>query len=98
MLSSTGVPRLRNGSFTRLRVLTTLVWAAALVAAPTAARAQADGPVAAYAFSESSGVVATDSSSAGNSPASLQGASHVPGRFGSGLQLDGLDDAVQLPV
>jgi hypothetical protein len=69
-----------------------------LIAGTTSALAQADGPSAAYAFSETAGAVASDSSGNATAPAIVGGALRVDGRFGSGLQLDGVDDVVQLPL
>ena len=60
--------------------------------------AQADGPVAAYAFGETSGVTAVDSSGNGNDATPMNGPAWTNGRFGGGLQLDGVDDAVPLPM
>jgi hypothetical protein len=69
-----------------------------LVAGRTPAMAQGDGPSAAYAFSETAGAVAADSSTTGSGTALVSGAAHTTGRFGRGLQMDGVDDALQLPL
>jgi len=69
-----------------------------MIAGSTPALAQSEGPVAAYAFSETSGAAAADSSISGTGTALLSGALHTAGRFGNGLQLDGVDDVLQLPL
>jgi RHS repeat-associated protein len=73
---------------------------AGLVAAffMTIGQAQTSDPDAAYAFSEGSGGTVADLSGNGNT-ASVVGATWLtPGRFGSGLSFDGVDDGVSLPV
>ena len=55
-------------------------------------------PAAVYAFSETSGVTAVDSSGNDNDAALMDGPARTTGRFGRGLRLDGVDDAVQLPI
>ena len=70
----------------------------ALVAGNTRLLAQADGPVAAYAFSETSSVTAGDSAGNGNDATLVNGPTWASGRFGGGLQLDGIDDVVPLPM
>jgi hypothetical protein len=62
------------------------------------ALAQTEGPSAAYAFSEPDGDIAADFSTGGSSNAIVNGAVRTAGRFGGGLQFDGVDDAVQLPL
>jgi hypothetical protein len=58
--------------------------------------AAASEPSAEYGFSETSGAAAIDSSGNGND--ALVSATRTPGRAGGGLQLDGVDDSVQLPM
>jgi hypothetical protein len=67
----------------------------AVVAGNGRAMAQAEGPVAAYAFTASA---AADFSGNVSDASLLNGPIAAPGRFGNGLRLDGVDDAVQLPV
>ena len=55
-------------------------------------------PAAVYAFSETSGVTVVDSSGNDNDGALMDGPARTTGRFGRGLRLDGVDDAVQLPI
>jgi hypothetical protein len=98
MFNSTGLPchrvALRRSAIRVLHLVAFL----GLVAGTTPALAQADGPSAAYAFSETTGSVAVDSSASGTGTALVSGAAHTTGRFGSGLQMDGVDDVVQLPL
>ena len=97
MFISTGLPCRRHAIARRFTLRTvSLAAALMLVAGATPALAQADGPIAAYAFSEASGTAAADSSNSGT--ALLNGAEHAAGRFGNGLQLDGVDDVLQLPL
>ena len=51
------------------------------------------GPVVALGFEETSGLTATDSSGWGNAGV-ISGATRVSGRYGNGLQFDGVDDWV----
>jgi hypothetical protein len=55
-------------------------------------------PSAAYSFSGTSGATAVDSSGNGNDAALVNAPTPTAGRFGGGLRLDGVDDAVQLPM
>jgi len=97
MFISTGLPCRRRARRFALRTVN-LCAAAMLVAGATPALAQTDGPIAAYAFSETSGAAAADCSNSGTGTALLNGAAHTAGRFGNGLQLDGVDDVLQLPL
>src|SRR5712692_687081 len=63
------------------------------------ASAQTAGPVAAYAFSETSGTTAADSAGNGNDATLFHvSAWSSAGRFGRGLTLDGVNNGVWLPV
>jgi len=55
-------------------------------------------PSAAYGFSGTSEAAAVDSSGNGNDAALVNAPTPTAGRFGGGLHLDGVDDAVQLPL
>jgi len=99
MLNSIGAIRLGYACLrrSRYRAIGLLACVGALVAGTSPLQAQTSGPVAAYAFGETSGVIAVDSSSGGND-ALANGPTRAAGRFGGGLQLDGIDDAVELPM
>jgi hypothetical protein len=99
MFNSIGMSRLGNAWLhrSRYRVIGLVACVSALVAGTIRVHAQADGPGATYAFSETSGVTALDSSGNGNN-ALVNGPTRTAGRFGGGLQLDGVDDAVELPM
>ena len=102
MFNSTGSIRLGNAWLrrSRYRVIGLVVGAGALGASNIRAQAQAqvNGPVAAYSFSEASGVTALDSSSYGNDAALVDGPTRTGGRFGGGVYLDGVVGSVQLPM
>ena len=51
-------------------------------------------PVAAYGFNENTGVTVLDASTNSNTGTIMGGATWVPGRFGSALSFDGVDDRV----
>jgi hypothetical protein len=69
---------------------------AATVAWTFRTAAPASAPSAAYVFSETSGATASDSSGNGNE--ALVDATRTAGRTGGGLQMDGVDDGIQLPM
>ena len=98
MFIATGLPRRFFARRSALRAALVLAGAFAVSGAEAELLAQTDGPSAAYAFSEASGDVAADSSSGAIAPALVSGAARTNGKFGTGLQLDGVDDLVQLPL
>jgi len=102
MFDSTGSIRLGNAWLrrSRYRVIGLVVGVSALGASNIRAQAQAqvNGPVAAFSFSEASGVTALDASSHGNDAELVNGPARTAGRFGGGVYLDGVADAVQLPM
>ena len=70
--------------------------AAAALAAPAAQPAGAPGLVAAYAFDETSGASAIDSSGSGNTGTISGASSTAAGKFGRALSFDGADDLVSI--
>ena len=72
-----------------LAVLAALTWS-------NAAWAQAVGPVAAYAFNETSGTAALDGSGNGLTGTLTNGATFGPGKNGNAVALDGANDFVNL--
>src|SRR5258705_12547169 len=100
MFSSTASNRLDNAWLRRswCHVLGVVIGVTALSTIRVEAQASANGPVAAYSFSETSGATAQDSSQHGNDAALVNAPARAPGRFGGGLQLDGFGDAVLLPI
>ncbi len=58
--------------------------------------AQSTGPVAAYAFNETSGTTASDSSGNGNNGTLTNGPVFVAGKNGNAVSLDGVNDYVNL--
>ena len=95
MFSCTGSIRLTNEWLrrSRYRLIALVAGVTALVAGGSQVQAQADGPVAAYAFSETSGTTAVDASGHGHDGALVNEAMWTTGRFGGGLRLDGVDDS-----
>jgi hypothetical protein len=100
MSNSTGTLRLRNACprRSRYRVIGLVACVSALVAGSSRVQAQANGPAATYAFSEATGVTSVDSSQNGNDALMYGPTRTAAGRFGGGLQFDGVDDAVELPM
>jgi len=98
MFDATDLPRRLDAPRVTFRAALALVGMIAVGMTETVLLAQTAGPSAAYAFSESSGEVAADSASGAIAPAIVSGAVRTTGKFGTGLQLDGVDDAVQLPL
>jgi Concanavalin A-like lectin/glucanases superfamily/Domain of unknown function (DUF1929)/Glyoxal oxidase N-terminus len=69
----------------------------AVACVPSAAHATT-APVAAYGFEDTGeATVVGDSSAFGHTGTVIGGAARVPGRFGSALQFDGVDDLVRIP-
>jgi hypothetical protein len=99
MFDGIGSIRLDSARLRRCRhgVIGLVAAVTALVGTPSPVQAQADGPVAAYGFSDTSGATAVDSSGNGNDAGLVNGAMSTAGRFSGALQLDGVDDGVQLP-
>src|SRR5689334_15610482 len=64
--------------------------------APARATAQTAGPVAAYAFDETSGTTALDASGNGNNGVLTNGPLFVVGKNANGVRLDGVNDYVNL--
>jgi hypothetical protein len=78
------------------RSLLLLAFAAAILFAPAAAPAGPPGLVAAYAFEETSGSSAADSSGTGNTGAISGAVSSAAGKFGRALSFDGVNDIVSV--
>jgi hypothetical protein len=78
------------------RSLLLLGFAAAILLAPATARAGPPALVAAYAFEETSGSSAADSSGTGNAGAISGAVSSAAGKFGRALSFDGVNDVVSV--
>jgi chitodextrinase len=88
--------RISGSGLWRLLAVLAGAFAVLSVAGAGSTQAAGEGLVAAYSFDENAGTSVADVSGNGHT-GTIAGASWTAGRFGSGLEFDGVDDRIDLP-